>query len=96
MIYWLLAGGRECGATADDADLEGSFLQQLRIAFPARFGAQALRRTTLTRPSEPAALTGLYIGAAQTPILKEDFSVIATHACKRMCVEGSRFGVEKP
>ena len=39
MIYWLLAGGRECGATADDADLEGSFLQQLRIAFPARFGA---------------------------------------------------------
>ena len=96
MIYWLLAGGRECGATADDADLEGSCLQQLRIAFPARFGAQALRRATLTRPSEPAALTGLYIGAAQTPILKEDFSVIATHACKRMCVEGSRFGAEKP
>ena len=95
MIYWLLAGGRECGATADDAE-EGSFLQQLRIAFPARFGAQALRRTTLTRPSEPAALTGLYIGAAQTPNLKEDFSVIATHACKRMCVEGSRFGAEKP
>ena len=62
MIYWLLAGGRECGATADDADLEGSCLQQLRIVFPARFGAQALRRTTLTRPSEPAALTGLYKG----------------------------------
>ena len=52
MIYWLLAGGRECGATADDADLEGSCLQQFRIAFPACFGAQALRRTTLvvTRP----------------------------------------------
>ena len=73
MIYWLLAGGRECGATAEDADLEGSFLQQLRIAFPARFGAQALRRTTLTRPSEPAGVDGPVHRGGANPNFKGRF-----------------------
>ena len=79
-----LAGGcaRGPGTTAD-ADVEGSCLKQPRSSCFLLF----VHRPSGQRrcgPVEPAQ------------IFKEDFSVIAAHACQKMHVQGSCFGAEKP